>query len=739
MHFAAGFGIVFGLLLSPSISRAGPAPDGLYKLTCTNASVDAHGTLEATCKDFFNNQVSTKLSNADDCKRQSTGPGFSGDIWNVDGVLRCVFSYSNSASGRDTFDIISVPLDVNDNIVGETKIWRIDHPNVINPMTTYSNIVFKQGDHVKIKAGGCVQTGGSGDTWKEYVFPQGDNADRLYGGLLFIPGVTPTNDDMLPLRIYSLITQQPSSGYFFPVLNSPDAIKQSTLQLGYQDDGYSDNGYYSHDNGNPAQCTNNGPAWVEITIYRPKAPNKVAQRSPYRPGKNFDLTWWMDDSGVDDNGLPMNPMWAYQVAKGPDYMPSCVHPASGPPIASPVLTPSNVFDPSMRTCTSQAVSLDENSGFFDTAFEAFGYCSPGPPHGHVNWSIVTYQGNLQYRDYSGGWPKDDDDNFGLVTAGHAGETLLSEEKDGAEQPGIGVEFKQGETLDNFGTQFWKNFDWVGDTIIGQPAVITALMGVDAVHGGYSELHPVFALALLTQEEPSKNSVDETWDFFIRNQGNEGSCASHSHEWKSLEKDGAYTIQLPWPEGATDAMPTITKSEMWAESQTGFKFLGMEVRNHWTYMRFQLPPSSQTGIDGELTIHYTLAPSAPKKSSRLPQLVKSPTKDTSETNEEESEFGIHWDKLGGRIADPALRERFLNEANEAVRAVETVHLKHNVALPVNQTVKLRPLQQIFGAGVGKLHLDVATPDLEKARKIAALKTLMAKYSDQIKFPKNIPLK
>ena len=38
-----------------------------------------------------------------------------------------------------------------------------------------------------------------------------------------------------------------------------------SLTLGYQDDGFSDNGYYAHDNGDDNQCSGIGPAWVEIT------------------------------------------------------------------------------------------------------------------------------------------------------------------------------------------------------------------------------------------------------------------------------------------------------------------------------------------------------------------------------------------------------------------------------------------------------------------------------------------
>jgi hypothetical protein len=38
------------------------------------------------------------------------------------------------------------------------------------------------------------------------------------------------------------------------------------LVLGYEDDGYSDNGYYAHDDGTGNQCKGVGNAFVSLTI-----------------------------------------------------------------------------------------------------------------------------------------------------------------------------------------------------------------------------------------------------------------------------------------------------------------------------------------------------------------------------------------------------------------------------------------------------------------------------------------
>src|SRR5438093_1875878 len=69
--------------------------------------------------------------------------------------------------------------------------YRIDAPNVTQRITAYPTIRFKPGDQVTINAGGCVQIGGSGATWKRYVDPKGSNSERLYHGLISIPSVTP--------------------------------------------------------------------------------------------------------------------------------------------------------------------------------------------------------------------------------------------------------------------------------------------------------------------------------------------------------------------------------------------------------------------------------------------------------------------------------------------------------------------------------------------------------------------
>jgi hypothetical protein len=123
----------------------------------------------------------------------------------------------------------------------------VTEPIVNQPSATYPGIQFFPGAHVFVDAGGCVQTGGHGKTWKRYVNPSSDNG--LYHGTMYIPGVTNGPQELWTLVGRTFVT---TAG--------------GALLLGYQDDGYSDNGYYSHDDGTGDQCKNVGNAWVHLII-----------------------------------------------------------------------------------------------------------------------------------------------------------------------------------------------------------------------------------------------------------------------------------------------------------------------------------------------------------------------------------------------------------------------------------------------------------------------------------------
>jgi hypothetical protein len=136
-------------------------------------------------------------------------------------------------------------------------IYWIGEPDVARAQTDYPNIPIREGNLVTIDAGGCVQTGGAGKTWKRYVDPQGPNSDRLYHGLVQVPGVTAGL-----VRIASILGQPRR------VPTKAEITAPMYLVLGYEDDDYSDNGYWGRegDDGTGGQCRGLGNAYVIVTI-----------------------------------------------------------------------------------------------------------------------------------------------------------------------------------------------------------------------------------------------------------------------------------------------------------------------------------------------------------------------------------------------------------------------------------------------------------------------------------------
>jgi hypothetical protein len=137
-------------------------------------------------------------------------------------------------------------------------VWEIRSPNVKQKSTPYEQIIFREGDAIVIEAGGCVQTGGEGKTWKRYVNPKGPKSDRLYHGLVKVPGAT--NGFVRLAEVVKLILRIPPKA---------EIEERLHLWLGYEDDHYSDNGYERHDDGIGNQCKDIGPAWVNVRIEHP--------------------------------------------------------------------------------------------------------------------------------------------------------------------------------------------------------------------------------------------------------------------------------------------------------------------------------------------------------------------------------------------------------------------------------------------------------------------------------------
>jgi hypothetical protein len=92
----------------------------------------------------------------------------------------------------------------------------------------------------------------------------------------------------------------------------------------------------------------------------------------------------------------------------------------------------------------------------------------------------------------------------------------------------------------------------------QRAVVIGLVGLDSAHTVYSELHPVYAMAIEMNSDPA----DNTWIVFARNTGNEGACAVEDHPLTCPQGGGdalrRLTLLIPPPKGTT-GVPTVVRN------------------------------------------------------------------------------------------------------------------------------------------------------------------------------------
>ncbi len=185
----------------------------------------------------------------------------------------------------------------------------INKPIVTRSEWVYHNVAFAPKDTVYVNADGCVQTGGSGPTWKRYVNPSGGDSDRLYHGLIRIPSAKLPGTDVgnSLTRIKNVV------GRPLTVTGEGVPASELVLHLGYEDDNLRDNGYYDHDDGTEDQCkgengNDGGAAHVTITICRGVPCGPVTSRFA------FDvLSSW---GWVDPNGFLLNPHWSWQDRPG---------------------------------------------------------------------------------------------------------------------------------------------------------------------------------------------------------------------------------------------------------------------------------------------------------------------------------------------------------------------------------------------------------------------------------------
>ncbi|MGB6632008.1 MAG: hypothetical protein WBE52_12285, partial [Terriglobales bacterium] len=679
---------------------------------CQQLKMD-HGTLSAVCLNYFGAEQNASLADADKCTDATHA------IWDVNGFLRCVdVSLVENIGGSNPYKahIISISSDVKTD-KDETKVIRIDQPRVDVPTEDYQSITFRPGDTIVLSAGGCVQSGGMGLTWKSYITSQGGSAETYYSGTALVPGVIPEG------RLRGLINKT------WPVPDSKDPALQKKyfLTLGYQDEpgDYSDNGYYGHDNGNNNQCANVGPAWLEVKIVSKLGGSPSSTAVVWSPhSKPFDLTW--DVNNEDFNGLPLNPKWNYQFTSGlPNFQSIC----------GPAISGGDNFniDTLSRDCTSQAPTADVDT----SAFVGFGgYCS-GLINGHLNWYIATYTGTIHWQDWSGDinviepWNSGDGDyNLLLDSPDQNGFTMLNWATAG--EYGMGLEFKGGETLNKTGGPWWQQLqrgaenngtpnpvDIFNDNVSedgGLLGVVTGTIGIDGVHGGYAESHAVFAIALRTQANQVNDGVQETWVFFLRNTGGEGQCSEETQSWPSF-LNNEYFIQLPWWPGATD-VKVVGNSDWWAWQDGDTK--GSILRSSdpgWTLIKVQFPSDGQYGVDGQFTLQYTVPGGGIDQKKHEPARLR----------KEEREVFLA--DAGSRLTNPTVKTKFTADLLDAIKPLSINPPIKRVRITVDASAKVEP-RTPGAASRGEGTRPRTFPDPVKKQVNAAIKKVMDTYGPQM---------
>ena len=283
----------------------------------------------------------------------------------------------------------------------------------------------------------------------------------------------------------------------------------------------------------------------------------------------------------DPNNLMLNPQWGHQVK----------NPLNG---AKPTgknypdsIDPRVCSNACFKDCAGarQPTTMDRPVGCFQCNLAER---LPQRKIGHVNWFTATYTGTVCFHNCS--YP-DMDFTFSLVTKNGAGLTRWNHPN----KPGdykdlppeqipaplaMHIELDSRESINRFKSPIWSEFDskaapWEAKDV-GVPgrnsrdpegakkmiekkrAVVIGLVGLDSAHTVYSELHPVYAMAIEMNADPNNN----TWIVFARNTGNEGACAIEDHPLVCPQGNGdmlkRLTLLIPPPKGTT-GVPTVVRT------------------------------------------------------------------------------------------------------------------------------------------------------------------------------------
>jgi hypothetical protein len=345
----------------------------------------------------------------------------------------------------------------------------------------------------------------------------------------------------------------------------------------------------------------------------------------------LDLT----STSVDQNGALLSPSWKVQKPSGSNGSPLCLPDPNAACGAFP--DPAGVPN-GQPTCNSTAaLEPPTQDHAVECKLQAIWPFGAGPTYldtsafrGHLNWVPASYTGLLYFEDHS---EPDDDYDFDLLGISDLGNGNWSLRREGltrwhqlADDTAVSpedlkglqknlldyclhVEAKASETFDNFAADgetwwkglrddvgsdeqaiqdFWQRYQQPGgegtwppapkapQRVNGLPAVVTGLLVVDTDHGQYTELHPIYAMAIQQEAKADGTAEHDTWQIMVRNTGNEGWCSSWYDKHYLADQQGSplsqFSLRLPVALSGTAtasgivptaAAPQVLKSTLWA--------------------------------------------------------------------------------------------------------------------------------------------------------------------------------
>ena len=328
---------------------------------------------------------------------------------------------------------------------------------------------------------------------------------------------------------------------------------------------------------------------------------------PAPAAKDFNLQW----TGVDENGVPLNPFWSPQQTDR-THLPPTSKACSGS------------SDPFSSGCSDQRAARDPARGLNAII------CSldPGTFHGHADWSPALLTGYLTWSN----WASDYDINFVFIPDDQfGGLTACNETVEGDPSPCdsiqsgheryIELEYAADEFLNPVATAWWSNLRTAANTWaqaegpvpdVGAAlnnahpgnavrASVFGLFGLDCEHGCKSEVHPVYALAIQTDDNPR----NERWAVIARNWGTEGFCSQENHVIDSPHNN--FRIRLPHP-GADH--PPQAVAEDFAANYDNIPQPHVDLqRNVGAIVTLALPPADSAGLV-EFVVRLDWGESAP---------------------------------------------------------------------------------------------------------------------------------